>query len=244
MNTAVIFYRLLKKELAEIFFSPRALFSALFFFSVIALLFLGSDYWFAARIADLQFFFLNMPLVAMFVIPVNVMALFSSEKKAYTDRLLSTFPISRAQTVYAKYSAQLIFFFVLIFMSASIPLSVFPLGNFSFAVFMLSYFGVFLFFSAVIALAISGAALFDHAAGNFFASFLLVLFFSFIHVFAAAFEFSPPIKFFLQAISLSKHFESFALGIFDSRDVVFYVLFTFLALELSVFIVKHRSFRQ
>jgi ABC-2 type transport system permease protein len=53
----------------------------------------------------------------------------------------------------------------------------------------------------------------------------------------------PAVARILQDLSLTEHNDSFAKGVFDTKDIIFYVLFTLVALFLSLRSLEARRWR-
>lgn len=229
---------LFKKEFLSFCTMPVLYGAALFFVLGSGLLFIGGTSWFYAGQSDLRAFFLNIPILCCVVIPMFTMSIWADEKKQHTDKLLFSFPISIRGIVLAKYLSLIAAWFLLLILSAVIPVSVFRLGYFSLSSFFLSYCAVFFFGSGVIAFSSALSSLTSHSAINFLLSFLTVLFFTFIHTALFKTENLNFIKTVLNYLSFTLHFESSARGIFDSRDFVFYFVLIALGIELNVFILQ------
>ncbi len=237
MKPSRAFTVFLKKELHDIFFSPRSYFVAFFFFSVNAFLFLASDYWFSANNASFSFFFLNMPLVTVFVIPLLTMDVVTKDRHLHTDRLLTSFPISLSERVYAHFFAREFFLLVLLLLTMITPLSLLGLGNFSLVVFFVAYVGMFCFCTASLALSLFISTRFNNAPLNFLVSFIVLVFLVVLRI-PSDFNMPKSIVSIVHALSFMTHIEVWLNGLFDTRDLIFFLAVTIVALESTVFLMK------
>ena len=230
-------YILLKKELKSVCFSP--LFPLLLIITIIASSFslVGNNYWLSSGIADFKNYFLSGSLFISITIPMLTMNSWADEKKQNTDMILSSMPISERFIVYAKYFSCLFGWF---FMSSLIlipPLTLLPLAPISPFSFFMSYLSLLLFGSSLIALSLAIGLTSKHAPINFFISFMLIVFFNIIHIPASVAK--PEIlKNLLFYLSFSNHIENASKGIFDSRDIFFYLVLLFFGIELNIFRLK------
>ncbi len=235
-----IFFCLVKKEFKLLYKSPVLYAVILFFFLLSGVLFIGSDYWFNAGLADFKTFFLNMPILFCVIIPMLTMSVWSDEKKYFTDKLLFSFPLSFRLIVISKYMNLVFVWLLILLLSMFIPISLFVLGNFSYGVFFISYLAVFFFGAALISISLACSSLSKYSAINFLFSFLVILFFSFLtSIISRKMIFLPVwFKSLLDYISFTNHFETSARGIFSSIDFIFYLILILFGIELNVFILK------
>src|SRR5271169_6914959 len=69
-----------------------------------------------------QFFFLDMRLVAMLLLPLVTMRVFAEEKKLGTIELLWTYPVRDREIVFGKFLACWIFFVIMLLPTALNPI--------------------------------------------------------------------------------------------------------------------------
>lgn len=231
-------YMLFKKDLFSFFKSPLPYAVLLIFILGAALPIIGGNYWLAAGISDFKAYFLNMPLLMTLIIPMLTMSLWSDEKKQNTDKLLRAFPVSERIIVCGKYLAVISVWFLMCTASLIIPLSVSYLVHFDTSSFILSYCAIFLFGSGTAAFCTALSLISKHAAINFFISLVSITFFNLIHLPIKTFNTPVFIKNILTSLSFKLHFESASIGVFDSRDFIFYILLIITGIELNIFILE------
>jgi len=102
------FVAVFKRELKSYFSTPLA-----YVFLVIFLFFSGyltfRNGFYEVRQADMTAFFMNMPLLFVFMVPSTAMRLWAEERKSGTIELLFTLPITITQAVLGKFFAAWLF---------------------------------------------------------------------------------------------------------------------------------------
>ncbi|MGI5064838.1 ABC transporter permease [Treponema putidum] len=233
-----------KKEFKMMYKSSPFYASSLFFLTSAGIAFIGSDSWFNAGLSDLKTFFLNMPILFCIVIPMLTMSVWSDEKKQFTDKFLFSLPVSIRYIVLGKYLSLILSWSIMIALSLVIPLSVFSLAYFDSGSFFVSYISMFLFGTGIISISLGLSAVSGKSEINFLLSFLTVLFFTLIYPLTKNLNLPLLLNTIIGYFSFSPHFESAARGLFDSRDLIFYLILVVLGIELNVFILtKQRDVR-
>ena len=177
----------------------------------------------------LEPFFGSISVVLLLMVPLITMRLFAEEKKTGTVELLFTYPISDRGAVLGKFTAGVTVLALLL--AATLP-AMFLLEAFTnppWPTIMAGYLGLFassLTQNQIIAAAIAFGAL------------LLLWIIGWAETLVG-----PTLGSFLKYLSLLTHFDSFARGILDSRDVFFYLLFTLFFLFTTLRILESRHWR-
>ena len=233
-------YILLKKEVKSVCFSP--LFPLLLIITIItnSLSLVGNNYWLSAGIADFKNYFLSGSLLLSITIPMLTMTSWADEKKQNTDMVLLSMPISGRFVVYAKYLSCLYAWFFISILTLIPPFTLIRLAPISPFSFFISYFSTFLFASGLIALSLAIGLTSKHAAINFFTSFVVIIFFNVINIPASMMKLELLKNMFLY-LSFSNHIENASKGIFDSRDLFFYLGLLVFGIELNIFRLKENS---
>lgn len=178
-----------------------------------------------------QFVFLDMRLVLLLILPLVTMRLFAEERKLGTIELLWTYPVGDVPIVAGKFLAAWVFFLVMLIPTA-IPILVFrhfhafdigPLGA--------AYLGILLLGTAFIACGMFVSSLTENQGVSAMVTYGILVFFWFLtwNEEAARQEWMR----FLLGLSLFDRFFNFSRGVIDSRDAIFFLLFTALFLFLT-----------
>ena len=218
------------KEIRLYFRSPVAYF-------VLAVFLLGSGYFFAynlfvTRLATMHETFSSMGILAVIVLPVLSMRLFSTEYSAGTWELLATLPLSPWQTVMGKFlGAGTIF----VLMTAGSAINLVPMYLFGIpetATILSGYLGFLLLGSACLAIGQLCSALTSNQIVAALAAVSILLGFWFIgHL--QDFQASTSLRQLFGYLSLSRHFGEFVQGLIRSESFLFYLLVTTGALTLN-----------
>jgi len=236
------FYTLCKKETIATLLSPFCPLLLVITILASSLSLLANSYWLSAGLSTLKNYFASIPLILIITIPMLTMNVWADERKQNTAMLLLSMPISSHTIVYAKYLSRLVIWLFMLILLMLPPLSLIFLLQIELASFFLSYFVTFLLGMSLLATAqaISFASI--HPAINFLLSFLSIISLNITQVFSPIFHKAGILKFLeslFSYISFSTHFENASKGIFDSRDIVFYLVVLIFALEVNVFIIKN-----
>ena len=171
------------------------------------------------------------------------MRLWAEEKKSGTIEFLLTLPITDWQAVLAKFFSSLIFMFITLLLSASLPITVAFLGDVDLGPIIGGYLGALFLGGAYLSLGLFISSL----TKNQIIAFVLGLaacFSAFIigadFVLAGAPQFAAPV---MKFIGLGSHFYNIAKGVIDSKDIIYYISFIFLFLWLNVRIIEGREWK-
>jgi ABC-2 type transport system permease protein len=240
-------WTLFNKELKSYFSSPIAWGLMAFFAALAGLFFNGIVENFLARGMEFQMmgrpqpmdmnewvirpFYLNINIVGLFLIPMITMRLFAEEKRTGTIELLATSPIRDAEIAVGKWLAATVLY-TLIVALALVDLSLlFAYGQPDWKPMLVGFLGLVLQGAALLAIGAFISTTTRNqiiaAAGTFALSLML-------YVITWLTEFSQETSGKVLAyLSVLQHYDSFSKGVIDTRDVVFFVSFTFLGLFLT-----------
>lgn len=191
-----------------------------------------------------NYFYQNMAFVLCFISPFVTMRLYAEEKRQSTMELLLTAPISSANIVLSKYLSAMLLIVSIVLLTVLYVLFLVIWGNPDLQVILCTYLGLLLMLSAYMAV---GALISSFTSSQaiaavftFLTVLLLWLFQSFGQGMTAT---TGPIEWGPLMIYLSplSHFTSFANGLIQVKDVIYFVSFTGVALFLTHQVVEsHR----
>ena len=177
-------------------------------------------------------YFWNIALISLFTLPAITMRLYSEEKKQGTVELLYTTPVTSLQIIMGKFFAGIAFYFVLLIPTMFFQSLLFVYGDPEFLPVLSGYLGLLLLGSAFISIGLFISTMTENqiiaAIAGFATSLLLWV------VGWGANYAGPTLSPVLQYISIINHFEDFAQGVIDSAHVVYYILFSFFGIYLSL----------
>jgi ABC-2 type transport system permease protein len=170
----------------------------------------------------------NISVVGLFFIPIITMRLFAEEKRTGTIELLVTSPIRDGEIILGKWLASvLLYLFMMLFSGISL-IYLFRYGNPDWKPLVIGYLGLLLQAGALLAVGtfISTLTRNQIIAGAATFGVCLLLW---VLEWVSGFETATWAKV-LAYFSVITHFDSFSKGLIDSKDVIFYVSMTLLAL--------------
>ncbi|UCG60088.1 MAG: ABC-2 transporter permease [Phycisphaerales bacterium] len=221
------FWAVFKRELKSYFTTPLA-----YVFLVIFLFFSGyltfKQGFFEAEQADMRPFFMNLPLLFVFMVPSTAMRLWAEERKVGSIELLFTLPVTITQAVLAKFFAAWFFLAIALALTFPMVITVSYLGDPDAGLIITGYLGSFLMAGGFLAI----GCFFSAVSKNQVISFVLSVVACAILVFAGMPTTLSYLSTFLPAglvsavegMSFQTHFESIQRGVLQFRDLAYFIL--------------------
>jgi ABC-2 type transport system permease protein len=173
----------------------------------------------------------NVSVIGLFFIPMITMRLFAEEKRTGTIELLVTSPIRDIETILGKWLAALIMYLCMLAFTALNFAFLFRFGNPDWKPLAIGYLGLILQAGGLLAIGTFISTLTRNqiiAGAATFGACLLLWVFSWV----AGYETASWAKV-MSYMSVTDHFESFAKGVLDSKDLIFFVSLIFFGLFLT-----------
>jgi gliding motility-associated transport system permease protein len=170
----------------------------------------------------------NMSVVGLFFIPMITMRLFAEEKRSGTIELLATSPIHDIEVIIGKWLAAVGVYACMLLFSGLNFVFLFRYGKPDWKPLLIGVLGLLLQAGALLAIGTFISTLTKNqiiAAGATFGVCLLL----WILEWVAGYETSTWARV-LSYMSVITHYESFARGVLDSKDAIYYVTLIFLGL--------------
>ncbi|GMO25483.1 MAG: ABC transporter permease [Termitinemataceae bacterium] len=234
-------WALARKELYSFSISPAFYGVTLFFLLFTSIWLFNFNNFFGKDQATLRSYFVSFPLVFILVIPALTMKSWAEERKLGSVELLLTMPFSEWDLVLGKFCACFLAVGAMLLLSVPLPLSLLPLGFFDGGVIISEYVGVLLLSASATALGLLLSSISKNQVAAFLGSAAVLLIVMMINQIPFTQSVPAPIAGFINFISLSFHFESFAKGLLDSRDLLFFLLSTLLFLYLNTRVIIFRK---
>jgi len=241
------FYPIFKKEL-------RSYFTSLIAYVVLAVFLVLAGYYFYTDLALFvlwggasvqeglwQYLFHDIRLILLFTIPLLTMRLFSEEKKLGTIELLFTYPFRDIEILLGKYLACLTVFSIMLGFTVLYPILLAIVYQVELGPLVASYLGMFLLGSAFISCGIMVSSLTENQIVAALIATGIILTFWFIDWNEAAV--SPSVAVVLHHLSFFEHFYNFVRGVIDTKDIVYFMLYTFFFLFLTLRSLESRRWR-
>jgi ABC-2 type transport system permease protein len=176
--------------------------------------------------------FQNVSVIMLLMMPILTMRLFAEEKKSGTIELLLTYPVRDGEVLLGKYLAALGVFKAMLGLTLVYPLLVAWTTSLEWGPLLTGYLGLLLQGAAFIAVGILISSLTENQIVAAVATFGTLLFFWVISW--ASESAGGNLGRVLQHLSITEHFESFAKGVIDSKDVIYYLNLIVLSLFLTL----------
>ncbi len=254
LNSAPIF----KKEVGSYFLSPMA-------YVVITIFLVLSGYFFYSSVAYYSLIsmqamqnpymvsglnltedlispvFANLGIIAMLIIPMLTMRLFSEDKKSGAIELLFTYPLKDLDILMGKFFAASVVYLTPIAITLVYIAFLRSMTQLALGPILAGYLGLVLMGEAFIAL---GILISSTTENQIIAAIITfgVLLLLWVIGWASSFT-GPTLGKILTEISLIKHFDTFSKGVIDIRDVIFYLSFTFYSLFLTCRVLESKRWR-
>lgn len=236
-----------RKELKSYFASPIAYLLMAIFALIFGYFFYSATAIFVIRGMEMQMMGRGMPMdvnewvirpllmnasvVGLFLIPMITMRLFAEEKRTGTIELLMTSPVRDAEIIVGKWLAALIMYTCVLGMSALNIAILFAYGKPDWKPILAGYLGLILQGGCLLAVGTFISTTTRNqiiAGGATFAVCLLLWVLDWI----TAYQQEGWAKV-VSYLSVVTHFEPFAKGVLDTKDIVFYVSMIFFGLFLT-----------
>ena len=221
------FSAVFKRELRGYFATPVA-----YVFLVIFLFFSGyltfKNGFYELRQADMRVFFVNLPLLFVFMVPSTAMRLWSEERKSGSIELLLTLPITITQAVLGKFFAAWCFLAIALLLTFPVPVTVCYLGDPDIGLIIAGYIGSLLMAGGFLAI----GSFFSALSKNQVISFILAVVACGVLVYAGmpttlnylSNVLPGPAVSFVESMSLQTHFESIQKGVLEFKDISYFVI--------------------
>ncbi len=221
------FCSVFKRELKGYFATPVA-----YVFLVIFLFFAGyltfKQGFFEIRQADLRTFFMNLPLLFIFMVPSTAMRMWSEERRTGSVELLFTLPITVPQAVLGKFFAAWAFLAIALILTFPVPATVIYLGDPDMGLIITGYIGSFLMAGSFLAI----GSFFSALSKNQVISFILSVSACAILVYAGmpttlnylSTVLPAGVVRTIESFSIQDHFDSILKGVLEFRDLSYFIL--------------------
>jgi ABC-2 type transport system permease protein len=183
----------------------------------------------------------NLALIMLFVLPLLTMRLFAEERKTGTYEILFTLPLRDWETLVGKFLACWTVFALMLALTVIYPITMALLTNPEPLPILAGYLGMLLLGGAFISFGLFVSSLTENqmiAAFGTYGLLLVVLAMGWSSSFVG-----PTVGTVLKDINVFNHLQEFLKGVVDTRDVVFYLLFSYLFMFLTLRSLESKRWR-
>jgi ABC-2 type transport system permease protein len=206
----------------------------------------------------------GISFITLFIMPMLTMRLLAEEKRSGTLEMLMTAPVTESEIVLAKFLGGLIFYILLIIPTFAYVILLVAWGKPDLGALIAWYSGLILMAAAFVALGLFVSSFSNNQLVAAIITFILLLVGWWIIPWTAATVSGGIVSFLnlilgwlvgkldnltttitevFQYLGIVKHLITFAKGLIDSRDVVYFISVTVLFLFLSVRVVESRRWK-
>jgi len=228
--------RIMRRELGFYFVSPIAY--------IVIVVFLIATGWFFFSVfflngrADLRDFFSLLPLILTFVVPAVTMRLFSEEFSSGSYEILLTLPVSTIDILAGKFLAALSFALLMLIPTLSYPIFVSTLGELDWGPVAGGYLGTIFLIGLLCAVGLFASSLTKNQIVAFIVGVAMCFFLTQVH--RVLFLIPVFLTGFFQFLGASTHFNNIAKGMLDSRDLLYFVSLSFIALYFTNIVIGYK----
>jgi len=223
---------IMNKELRGYFNSPLA-YIFITVFLIVSSWFFFQNFFLLGQ-TTMRAYFSLLPWIFLFLIPAITMKQWAEEEKMGTIEILLTSPITEWEVVLGKFFASLLFLVSSLLLSLVIPVILLFVGNPDLGVIVGGYFGTFFLGAAYLAIGLWVSSMTNNQIIAFIFSVTLMLLFFIIGEDFILHSIHSSLVPVFKYLAIGIHFKNIARGIFDSRDIIYYVILVGFFLYLNV----------
>ena len=187
--------------------------------------------------------FSNNTIIFLLVIPPISMRLIAEEKKSGTIELLFTYPVKDVHIVIGKWLAAVTIILLMLVLTLPAPFMAFGfVQTAEWGPVLAGYLGLFLMGIAFLSLGVLISALSENQIVAIIISYGVLLGFWFLGWVVEPSS-GKAIGKVLGELSIIDHLDGFVKGVIDTKDIVYYVLFIFVSLFLSLRVLESKRWR-
>jgi ABC-2 type transport system permease protein len=185
-------------------------------------------------------FFEDLGFILLLLTPILTMRLLAEEKRSGTAELIFTYPLPDWAVILGKFLAAFVVFATFLFFTLCYPVVFAFLTRMDWGQVASGYLGVLLLGGACLSLGLFASSLTQNQIIAAISAFALLLLFWLI---GAQQDVGSAPGGILAAISLREHLPNLARGVIDTKDLIFYICFTYFFLFLTKRQLESRRWR-
>lgn len=215
-----------KKEFKVYFVSPIAYIVISIFLLVTGWFFFSAFFLFNQAI--LRGFFGLLPIILSFLVPAITMRLFSEELNVGSYEILLTLPVTSLEVILGKFLASVAFIAAMLIPTIAYPITVSFLGQLDWGPVAGGYIGALLLGAAFSSIGLFVSSLTRNQIIAFITG--MAICFGLTLIDKMLFFLPQSLLGFLQYLGADFHFQNISKGILDSRDILYFLSVSFIAL--------------
>jgi ABC-2 type transport system permease protein len=185
--------------------------------------------------------FSNISVILLLLMPLVTMRLFAEERRSGTIELLLTYPVRDGAVLAGKYLSALALYAIMIALTLVYPAIVVYFARLEWGPVLTGYLGLLLMGATFIAVGVFASSVTENQIVAAITTFGVLLIF-WVLGWSADYA-GGAVGRVLQFLSILEHNESFAKGVVETKDVLYYVNFIALALFLTLRSLEARRWK-
>jgi len=185
--------------------------------------------------------FSNLSVILLLLIPLVTMRLFAEERRSGTIELLLTYPVRDGAVLIGKYLAAITLYAIMLAFTLLYPAMLYYFARVEWGPLLTGYLGLLLMGATFLSVGIFASSLTENQIVASLITFGVLLIFWVIGW--SSDYVGGPWGRVLSDLSILEHYDTFSKGVLDTKDVIYYVNFTVLALFLTLRSLESRRWR-
>lgn len=230
-------FKIFFKEFKGYFITPIAYIVISIFLLITGWFFFST--FFLYNQASMRNFFSLLPIIFSFVIPAVTMRLFSEEVNLGSYEILSTLPVSFSDIILGKFLASVAFTIVMLLPTIFYAVTILFMGSLDIGPVIGGYLGAILLGSIFSAVGLFASSLTRNQIIAFIIGMSICLALTLID--KMLFFLPESLLGFLEYMGADFHFRNIAKGIIDSRDILYFITISFIALYGNHLVLQEKK---
>ena len=226
-----------KKELKSYFITPIAYIVISIFLLITGWFFFST--FFLYNQASLRNFFSLLPITFAFVIPAVTMRLFSEEMNVGSYEILATLPLNFTEIILGKFLASVSFVCIMLIPTVFYAVTITTMGSLDWGPVLGGYIGAILLGALFSAVGLFASSLTRNQIIAFIIGMSICLTLTLID--KMLFFLPESLLGLLEYLGAAFHFENIAKGIIDSRDILYFLTISFIALYGNHLVLQEKK---
>jgi ABC-2 type transport system permease protein len=226
-----------KKELKSYFITPIAYIVISIFLLITGWFFFST--FFLYNQASLRNFFSLLPITFAFVVPAVTMRLFSEEMNVGSYEILATLPLNFTEIILGKFLASVSFVCIMLIPTISYAVTITTMGSLDWGPVLGGYIGAILLGALFSAVGLFASSLTRNQISAFIIGMSICLTLTLID--KMLFFLPQTLLGLLEYLGAAFHFENIAKGIIDSRDILYFLTISFIALYGNHLVLQEKK---
>lgn len=192
--------------------------------------------------SDVTSYFLIMLIFSAIILPILTMKSFSEERKAKTEQLLLTSPVSIPSMVIGKFLAAYVLFAAVVLFTSLYFLFLIPYATLKVAVLLGNMVALLLVGGVFIAIGLFVSSLTENQLAAAVGTIAIILGFLVVGILGALMPSTYWLRFVFDSLSIFTRFQNFTNGYFDVASVIYYLSMLVIFVYFTIRVYDRRRY--